>query len=256
MHALSACPSHKTLGIVSLAEMATIDYVEIPAAATRLQASNASDNGDLRPAMKVVTSLPHPEKVPRSTAVAAPTVASPTKSGFNFQQALLSSTLHLPANAPATPRAAKGTPKLLSTRDPLSIPITTVNFRRFVSKVGPVFWLQDRMEEIVMWRKGWKYTAVWICAYTFLCTSEVSSSYACRSPIQRLLPQTMLPASTGRRLGGTSGYRAILARPLRSAASASSTTTSRPSTGLEFGLASERPGYPESYGCIVSAAAL
>ena len=60
-------------------------------------------------------------------------------------------------------------PKLLSTKDPLSIPITTVNFRRFVAKVGPIFWLQDRIEEIVMWRKGWKYTAVWMCAYTFLC---------------------------------------------------------------------------------------
>ncbi|KAH7910828.1 Peroxin/Dysferlin domain-containing protein [Hygrophoropsis aurantiaca] len=59
--------------------------------------------------------------------------------------------------------------QLLSTRDPLSIPITTVNFRRFVSKVGPVFWLQDRIEEILMWKKGWKATCVWIAAYAFLC---------------------------------------------------------------------------------------
>jgi len=59
--------------------------------------------------------------------------------------------------------------KLLSTRDPLSIPITTVNFRRFVSKSGPVFWLQDRLEEVVMWRKGNRYTAVWMGVYAFLC---------------------------------------------------------------------------------------
>ena len=57
----------------------------------------------------------------------------------------------------------------MSTRDPLSIPITTVNFRRFVSKSGPVFWLQDRVEEVVMWRRGNRYTAVWMGVYAFLC---------------------------------------------------------------------------------------
>ncbi|OBZ68884.1 Peroxisomal membrane protein PEX29 [Grifola frondosa] len=95
---------------------------------------------------------------------------SPTKAGFNISQMLLSSTLQLPANAPSTPRGAgKGSSRLLTTRDPLSIPITTVNFRRFVAKSGPLFWLQDRLEEIVMWRKGWKYTVVWMAAYAFLC---------------------------------------------------------------------------------------
>jgi hypothetical protein len=56
-------------------------------------------------------------------------------------------------------------------RDPLSIPITTVNFRRFVSKVGPVFWLQDRLEEILMWRRGWTVTSAWMAFYAFLCSS-------------------------------------------------------------------------------------
>ena len=152
----------------SCAAMATLDYVDIPAAATRLRSSTPTN--DLRPASKVVTSLPHPE---RSNSLASPSTPtqlfSPTKSGFNIQQILLSNTLQIPSNAPTTPRASKGTPKLLSTRDPLSIPITTVNFKRFVSKTGPVFWLQDRVEEIVMWRKGWKYTAVWMAAYAFLC---------------------------------------------------------------------------------------
>ncbi|GJE88805.1 hypothetical protein PsYK624_048920 [Phanerochaete sordida] len=150
--------------------MATIDYVEIPASATRLQLCGAAGKDDLRPAVKVVTSLPQPESAPRGTPPTSAAVQSPTaKPGFNLQQALLSATFQLPANAPSAPRATKGTPKLLSTRDPLSIPITTANFRRFVAKVGPVFWLQDRLEEIVMWRRGWKYTTVWMCAYTFLC---------------------------------------------------------------------------------------
>lgn len=158
--------SYSNLG----ASMAAIDYVDIPASAMRLQCSSSADANDLRPATKIVTSLPHPESASRGTPSTPTTVQSPSRSGFNLQQALLSSTFQLPANAPSAPRATKGTPKLLSTRDPLSIPITTVNFKRFVAKVGPVFWLQDRIEEIVMWRKGWKYTAVWMCAYTFLCT--------------------------------------------------------------------------------------
>jgi len=57
----------------------------------------------------------------------------------------------------------------MSTRDPLSVPTTTVNFRRFISRVGPVFWLQDRIEEIITWRKGWKVTVLWMAIYAFLC---------------------------------------------------------------------------------------
>ncbi|KAI0697915.1 integral peroxisomal membrane peroxin-domain-containing protein [Cytidiella melzeri] len=148
--------------------MATLEYVEVPAAATRLQSRERTS--DLRPAMKIATALPHPEKLPRAVYLSPTEPMSPSKSPvFNFSQALLSSAIPLPANASATPRASQGTPKLLSTKDPLSVPITTVNFKRFVSKAGPVFWLQDRLEEIVMWRKGWKYTSVWIAGYAFLC---------------------------------------------------------------------------------------
>lgn len=38
-----------------------------------------------------------------------------------------------------------------------------------MARVGPVFWLQDRVEEVLMWRCGWKYTGVWIVSYAFLC---------------------------------------------------------------------------------------
>ncbi|EAU82496.2 hypothetical protein CC1G_08247 [Coprinopsis cinerea okayama7 len=45
----------------------------------------------------------------------------------------------------------------------------TNNFKRFVSKIGPVFWLQDRIEEIVLWKRGWKVTLTWMALYAFLC---------------------------------------------------------------------------------------
>ncbi|KAJ7673126.1 hypothetical protein DFH06DRAFT_1123863 [Mycena polygramma] len=38
-----------------------------------------------------------------------------------------------------------------------------------IERVGPIFWLQDRIEEIVLWRKGWKLTSTWIAGYAFFC---------------------------------------------------------------------------------------
>jgi hypothetical protein len=32
-----------------------------------------------------------------------------------------------------------------------------------------VFWLQDRVEEIITWRKDWKVTVLWMAIYSFLC---------------------------------------------------------------------------------------
>lgn len=147
--------------------MATIDYVDIPATATRLQSREPSE--DVRPATKVLTGLPQSDKTQPHALLSPGLPMSPAKPAFNFSQVLLSSALPLPMNAPSTPRTSKDTPKLLSTRDALSIPIMTVNFRKFVSKAGPIFWLQDRLEEILMWRKGWRYTSVWMAAYVFLC---------------------------------------------------------------------------------------
>ncbi len=150
-----------------------MDYVEVPSYATRLRSDRPSN--DLRPAPKIVTSLPRPEHSPvRATSPASAQPMSPSKGGgSNLTSMLLSSALQLPANAPSTPRSkGKGALPLLSTRDPLSIPITTVNFRRFVAKAGPIFWLQDRVEEIVLWKKSWKYTLVWMAAYAFLCMSN------------------------------------------------------------------------------------
>ena len=115
---------------------------------------------------------------PSSVSSASSQPLSPSKLAYSsIPSLLLASTLQIPANAPSLPESAartrRGGVKLVSARDPLSIPITTVNFRRFVSKSGPVFWLQDRVEEVVMWRKGNRYTAVWMGVYAFLCASSL-----------------------------------------------------------------------------------
>lgn len=169
--AVHPCPP----SLIFFRTMATLQYVEIPSSATRLESTEPSE--DIRPAPKIVTNLPHPEKavghLTTSTTAQphSPTGTKNASSGFNFQQILLSSALPIPANAPTSPRApaGKGIPKLLTTRDPLSIPITTVNFRRFVAKMGPYFWFMDRAEEIILWKKGWQYTAVWMSVYAFIC---------------------------------------------------------------------------------------
>jgi hypothetical protein len=143
--------------------MATLDYVEIPPYATRLQAKSPT-TGLPKPEPKIVTSLPHP--TPDSPFHAVP--PSPNRVLFSdLPTMLLSSTLQVPSALVTNPRGGGIT--LMSTRDPLSIPIMTVNFKRFTSKIGPVYWLQDRIEEIVLWKKGWKVTGVWMAAYVFLC---------------------------------------------------------------------------------------
>ncbi|KAF8177855.1 integral peroxisomal membrane peroxin-domain-containing protein [Pholiota molesta] len=162
--------------------MATMDYVDVPPGAIRLRKppkSTAKDDGastELRPLPKIVTALPHPSPPPSPTsfrrksllAATAESLASPTLS--LIPQLLLSSMLPDAATHPCTsaPRT-KGEVVLLSTKDPLSLPIMSVNFKRFVTIVGPVFWLQDRVEEILLWKRGWMRTAVWMCAYAFLC---------------------------------------------------------------------------------------
>jgi hypothetical protein len=87
---------------------------------------------------------------------------------FSLANLLISSAINIPAlQSGSSPR---GPPRaLLSTKEPLSIPVTTSNFRRFVSRIGFLFWALDRMEEILMWRKGWKYTTSWIVLYCTIC---------------------------------------------------------------------------------------
>jgi hypothetical protein len=150
------------------------DYVQVPQYATLIpnqpadkpvEAVQPVENSSAK--ATVTSSLP--PSTPSEEVPASPAHGSPSgRSAFgNLPGMLLSSALQIP-NTPL-PDNPRGGIALLSTRDPLSVPITTVNFRRFISKIGAVFWLQDRIEEILLWRKGWKFTATWMAIYTFLC---------------------------------------------------------------------------------------
>jgi hypothetical protein len=163
--------------------MSGLEYANIPQCATQIKTT------DVRTKPKLVTSIPKLSASSESTsptAVQQPT--SPTKQPFNLPHLLLSSSLHLPNPPPSSPRDGA---LLLSNREALSLQTTTVNFRRFVSKSGPVFWLQDRIEEIVMWRKGWKVTCTWMAIYVFLCMycRCAAASHSCAH--SHLLPQVI-----------------------------------------------------------------
>lgn len=157
--------------------MTSFDYVDIPPYATRLQPASTRKASPPRAARRFTTSLPQTD-APGLHAPDSPP-ASPTvvRSGGGGAGGLLISSLSTALLAPTIPggatnvrAAAAGVPAvLLTAKDPLSIPITTNHFRRFVPRVGPVFWLQDRIEEIVLWRCGNVYTCAWMAGYAFIC---------------------------------------------------------------------------------------
>ncbi|KAF8216739.1 integral peroxisomal membrane peroxin-domain-containing protein [Mycena galopus ATCC 62051] len=155
--------------------MATLDYIEVPASASRLRPKSPTDSTshEIRRAPKILTSLPHPPPpiMHRRADSASSILTSPTKNAVNLIPQLLLSSLpsNPPQQGPSNPRAKQQLNALLSSRDPLSVPILTVNFKRFIERVGPIFWLQDRIEEIVLWKRGWKVTSAWIAAYAFFC---------------------------------------------------------------------------------------
>ncbi|KAJ4482334.1 integral peroxisomal membrane peroxin-domain-containing protein [Lentinula aciculospora] len=173
--------------------MATLDYISIPSCASRLQiqpqpsaskSPHAANENDIRPAPKLRTSLPR-TSLESSEGPTSPLKSFAGSSALNLlPNLLLASSLPsgIPASDPNAANDSKFNPgrkrlkklhqepvQLLSNKDPLSIQITSVNFKRFIERVGPVFWLQDRIEEIVFWRRGWKVTATWLAIYGFLC---------------------------------------------------------------------------------------
>ena len=174
--------------------MATLDYIDIPVGATRLRGKSdahphnsgkkTSVGSDIRPAPKILTTLPNPSPPPSPTSskrrlsILSNSLSSPAIS--LIPQLLLSSTLPPSSadsssssnamNSGLTSQDLCNNTALMSSRDPLSIPIMTTNFKRFVTIIGPVFWLQDRIEEIILWKRGWRRTAVWMASYAFLCS--------------------------------------------------------------------------------------
>lgn len=138
-----------------------MDYVQIPSFASRIdsQLPNAPAKVETKPPQS-----DHLSVTPQSSSREPPTPKQP----FNIASAILASGIAIPSPSPRNPRKKTG---LLSSKEPLSLPTTTNNFRRFALRSGPIFWLQDRVEEIVMWKKSYKVTAAWMCTYAFLCKS-------------------------------------------------------------------------------------
>jgi Integral peroxisomal membrane peroxin len=142
---------------MSMSSMHTsLEYVPVPSCAARLHPH------ELAKAQNIKTSFPRTPNA--STSPITPASPGLPMSINLLPQLLLSPIPNLPSQ---DPRA--GSSALLSSRNPLSIPITSANFRRFVPRVGPVFWLQDRIEEVLTWKRGWKVTLVWMAAYSFIC---------------------------------------------------------------------------------------
>ncbi|KIY51547.1 hypothetical protein FISHEDRAFT_36919 [Fistulina hepatica ATCC 64428] len=167
--------------------MSGIDYITIPSSATPLLSQDSeSRTPSIKTAPKHVTTLPKthrradstlhrrslsqssPSPVGRRSTFSPPT--SPAKASPSYAASLIPQVLMstLPTGA-ANPPARKGSIAYLSSKDPLSIPTTSVNFKRFIEVVGPVFWLQDRLEEIILWKRGARKTGVWIAVYVLLC---------------------------------------------------------------------------------------
>ncbi|KAG8993086.1 hypothetical protein FRB93_002098 [Tulasnella sp. JGI-2019a] len=155
-------------------------YIEIPTYATPIHGAS--------PAMPIKSALPEvgppaPQRISTSSifssppqpqnphAPSSPTVS--TKASNNISSILLSHALSalpvIPANLNNGQIRKPGDETLASAKDPLSLPIMSANFRRFIGKCQFIFWLQDRAEEVVFWRKGQLYTGAFMCAYTFFC---------------------------------------------------------------------------------------
>ena len=142
--------------------MDALDYIDIPIGATRLRNTKNAKSHDIRPAPKIITAVPNPSPPPSPTSMRrkpsilaspATSLAPPTLS--LIPQLMLSASLppSLPNPSATAPAASKTDPihaTLLSSRDPPSFPIMTINFKRFLSIVEPVFWLQDRVEEVIL----------------------------------------------------------------------------------------------------------
>lgn len=157
-------------------------YVTVPSNATVLpshlteaSAKSVTESPSRKhgPSLSLGTTMEAMQQRSSAQLVTSPTSGTPQSpmraSSFSIPSMLLAATTQSLPPAPPSPREISEGNKLLSNRDSLSIQITTANFRRFVSRSGPVFWFQDRVEEIILWRRGWCYTTAWACAYTFLC---------------------------------------------------------------------------------------
>ncbi|WFD41951.1 hypothetical protein MPSI1_000589 [Malassezia psittaci] len=95
--------------------------------------------------------------------------------------------------------AVKGEPPRLPTqkrKPPLSLTTTSINFRGFVQKSGPVFYFQDNVESTLMW-DDWPWTVMWMGIWAVvspaILVTILCNTYFIRFP----LTQTETSASPG-----------------------------------------------------------
>jgi len=164
-----------------------LDYVHIPDGAQLLLDDGAIEEHTVSLPPPSPTS--HNEQAMPAVTVSTPgslhSKASHRRSPSSNSSFIVSQTLTQVLNLPTLPveiTDRTSNHALLSTSYPLSLPITTVNFRRFVSRSGAIFWIQDRIEEIILWKRGQMYTFSFMAAFTFLC--EIVKNF----PLHLLIP--------------------------------------------------------------------
>ncbi|EIW68836.1 hypothetical protein M231_03663 [Tremella mesenterica] len=147
-------------------------YITVPSSATLIIPSSPVSSS-FTATRKVIVPSRRPS-FPPSTAPPPPTskkFSVPTGSiSANVSDLVLSSLLppNLPKLPPTSSKSEPGRVKELSSqRESLSVPLLSYNFRRFVTRVGPLFWLQDRVEEVLFWRKP-IWTWGWLMLWTFV----------------------------------------------------------------------------------------
>ncbi|KAF9431948.1 hypothetical protein BGZ76_011485 [Entomortierella beljakovae] len=127
------------------------------------------------PPAVVSSSQPLQSLVEKPPVSAIPT-QKPIKSSF-LEEAIISAAIRmsLPADISELPQ---------NDHPALSIQATTVNFTRFVHKSTGLFWVQDRVEDILTWKDPWNTTFV-LVLYCFVCIYPI---------LLFLLPQSIMAA--------------------------------------------------------------
>ena len=154
------------------------------------------------------------------SAAASPPKARSNRSARSGQSLQQRATASMHAMAIESILAVKGTPPALPTakrKAPLSVTTTSVNFRGFVQKSGPMFYFQDNVEATLMW-DDWTWTVMWMGIWAmialhprllFAVPPAIVIAIVCRTYFKRFpVSKAELNASPGQAL------RAALAAPL------------------------------------------
>ncbi|KAJ9097589.1 hypothetical protein QFC21_004623 [Naganishia friedmannii] len=150
-----------------------------------------------------------------------------------FLSSILPSSLPNKSTSTNTHPGAPGRIRMLSSqREGLTLNNMTNNFRRFVSRAGFIFWLMDRVEEVMFWRKP-VWTWAWIICWGFisfyprllLCIPSAALILILLHQYEKAHPSLTNPAS---QLTAVPASRSILSNPLAGTLGASLTANTDP----------------------------